>query len=169
MATAGAISASSVAAARTDLDSSAVSDASSAADEGSIVETYQYPNSDKILAEQKVKLISGDGHILLVSCATPAEGDVGLIKVRTTVSGVALICFKVSGTTGLLNLEVPAVFEIRGDGLTSGAGHNITAIVTTDDGPLPPINVNPSGSTGVGIGDPAVDTETMLLQLKVSP
>ena len=143
---------------------SAIAQAEDAAPE--IMEDFQYPGAERIAA---VKLISGDGNILYVECSTPAEGNLGLIKVRTTTTGNGLLCFKADGDVGVLNLEVPAVYEIRGDGLAEGAGHNITAIVRTEDGQLPPIEVDPNGSTGVGIGDPDTNTEALLLQLKVTP
>jgi len=169
-ATASTLSAATIAIAQTKHHDAAVTaDAPPSTGEGSLVETYTYPNADQILAEKRVKLISGDGHILLVDCSTPAEGSLGLIKVRTTTSGLGVICFKAYGTTGLLNLEVPAVYEIHGDGLTAGAGHNITAIITTAEGQQPPIAVSPTGSTGVGIGDPDSNVEATLLQLKVTP
>src|SRR4051812_20895638 len=59
---------------------------SAAADDpDSTVEDYRYPDADKILNDFKVKLISGDGHIVFADCAkSPASGDIGFIKVRTT-------------------------------------------------------------------------------------
>jgi hypothetical protein len=139
---------------------------------GSIVEDGSYPNAAAIEASQHIKLISGDGHILLADCATPPVNDIGVIKVWTTdqigPDGQGLICFKVTASTGLLNLNVPAVYEIRGDGQKTGTGHKATAVVTTDAGAQTTVTVNPSGSTQVGVGtDPSADPTT-LLQLKVT-
>jgi hypothetical protein len=139
---------------------------------GSIVEDGSYPDAAAIEASQHIKLISGDGHILLADCATPPVNDIGVIKVWTTdqigPNGQGLVCFKVTASTGLLNLNVPAVYEIRGDGQRSGTGHRATAVVTTDAGAQTTVTVNPSGSTQVGIGtDPNADPTT-LLQLKVT-
>lgn len=171
LATAGTIGAISTVSAHSggQVPQRVAAEAAAAPTSDSIMETFEYPEAAEILARDKVKLISGDGHILIAKCETPPEGDLGLIEVRTSATGVSKVCFKVHGNTGLLNLEVPAVFEIRGDGLRKGAGHNITAIVETEDGKLPPVKVNPSGSTGVGIGDPNIDKEAILLQLKVTP
>jgi hypothetical protein len=140
-------------------------------DAGSIVEDYSYPGAAAILEAQHVKLISGDGHILLTDCATPPAGDIGLIKVHTTEEigpdNQGLICFKVTHATGRLDLEVPAVYEIRGDGQRPGAGHECTAELTTEAGEHTKVVVNPSGSTPVGIGADPNNQPTTLLQLKV--
>jgi hypothetical protein len=138
----------------------------------SIVEQREYPNAAAIEAAQHIKLISGDGHILLADCATTPVNDIGVIKVWTTEQigpdGQGLVCFKVTASTGLLNLQVPAVYEIRGDGQRSGTGHKATAKVTTDAGVQTTVAVNPSGSTQVGVGtDPSADPTT-LLQIKVT-
>jgi hypothetical protein len=135
---------------------------------GSIVETFEYPDADQVLATRHVKVISGDGHILSVDCTTPAEGNIGLIKVNTSTAGVGTLCFKVYGHQGLLNLEVPAVFEIRGDGLVAGAGHQILATVDTADSDPREIPINSDSSTPIGIGDPRDNRVTTLLQLKVT-
>jgi hypothetical protein len=139
----------------------------------SIVEDYSYPGAAKILAEQNVKLISGDGHILLADCATAPVGNVGLLKVFTedeTIGsgGLGRVCFKITGTTGYLALQVPAVYEIRGDGQQSGYGHHVTASVRSDDGDSADVAVNPSGSTQVGHGIGDGVSPTTLLQLKVT-
>jgi hypothetical protein len=141
-------------------------------DDSSAVEGFAYPNAAAIEASVHVKLISGDGHILLADCATAPVNDIGVIKVWTTdqigPDGQGLVCFKVTASTGLLNLHVPAVYEIRGDGQKSGTGHKATAVVTTDAGAQTTVTVNPSGSTQVGVGtDPNADPTT-LLQLKVT-
>ncbi|BCY13430.1 hypothetical protein [Actinoplanes sp. L3-i22] len=138
----------------------------------SAVEDFTYPGAATILAQKNIKLISGDGNILLVDCTTPADGDIGLLKVWTTeenigTSGKGLVCFKVYATTGLLNLEVPGVFEIRGDGLKAGTGHDVVAKLETDDGDKLSVDVDPDGSTPVGVGV-AGDPATVLLQLQVN-
>jgi hypothetical protein len=136
-------------------------------DQSSIVETFEYPDPSQ--APDPVKLISGDGHILYVSCDTAPVGDVGLIHVHTTNTGLAQVCFQVHGTSGLLNVQVPAVFDIRGDGLVEGAGHHLTATIDTASTDPTTVTVDPDGDTGVGIGDPSNGNEAALLQLKVTP
>ena len=139
----------------------------------SIVEDYSYPDAATILAQQNVKLISGDGHILIADCATPPVGNIGLLKVYTTdetigADGIGRVCFKVSGPRGLLNLEVPGVFEIRGDGQATGSGHEVTANLTTDDGDKVTVDVDPDGSTPVGLGADPTNEPTILLRLTVT-
>jgi secreted trypsin-like serine protease len=140
--------------------------------DGSIVEDGAYPDAAAIEAAQNIRLISGDGHIQLADCATTPVNNVGVMKVWTTEligpDGQGLVCFKVTASTGVLNLFVPGVYEIRGDGQHTGSGHQGTAEVTTDAGVHTTVTLNPSGSTQVGIGtDPDADPTT-LLQLRVT-
>ncbi len=140
---------------------------------GSIVEDYSYPGAAEILATQNVRLISGDGHILLADCATPPQGDIGLLKVYTTdeqvgAGGVGSVCFKVTASSGWLKLEVPGVYEIRGDGQRTGTGHEVTAELTTDAGETIVKDVDPDGSTQVGLGADPNSAPTMLLRLTVT-
>jgi hypothetical protein len=139
---------------------------------GVIVEPGAYPDAAAVEAAQHIRLISGDGHILLADCSTPPVNDVGVIKVRTTEEigpdGLGLVCFRAIAPAGLLNLEVPGVYEIRGDGQRSGTGHQMTAKVTTDAGVQTSVTVDPSGSTQVGIGASPDNDPTTLLQLKVT-
>ncbi|BFU45357.1 hypothetical protein [Krasilnikovia sp. MM14-A1004] len=138
-----------------------------------LVEDYSYPNAAAILEQQNVKLISGDGRILIADCATPPANNIGLLKVYTTderigADGIGRVCFKVTGPRGVLNLEVPGVFEIRGDGQSTGAGHEVTADLTTDDGDKVTVAVDPDGSTQVGRGADPANEPTMLLRLTVT-
>jgi hypothetical protein len=139
---------------------------------GSIVEDGAYPGAAAIEQAQNIKLISGDGHIMLADCVTTPVNNVGVIKVWTTEQvgpdGLGLVCFKVLAPAGLLNLQVPGVFEIRGDGQKAGTGHRLTADVSTDAGVHTSVTVNPSGSTQVGIGADPNAAPTTLLQLKVT-
>jgi hypothetical protein len=137
-----------------------------------IIETFEYPNAEQIFQRTGVRLVRGDGHVVIADCQTPPVNNLGVIKVRTTEIATidnGVVCFKVLNSTGFLQLEVPAVYEIRGDGQKSGTGHNITAIVKTEDGVLPPILVKPSESTEVGIGKSADNKPTTLLELRIRP
>ena len=149
------------------------SDAAAADAQPSSVETFEYPGAAAIQQNYGVTLISGDGHILFADCATPPSGNIGLLKVRTTegigAAGNGLICFKVLAGTGRLDLKIPAVYEIRGDGLSSGAGHKVKADLTTDAGAHSTVDVNPSGSTPVGVGADPNNAPTTLLQLTATP
>ncbi|MFD3869980.1 hypothetical protein [Streptomyces sp. NPDC058623] len=94
------------------------SSAQSVAEEGPgyAVEDFAYPNADKILAEQHIKLKRGDGHILLVDCASSA--DVLEVWGRQNEK----VCFSVTGATGYLTLEIPAVYTIKGNSYNTQVG-----------------------------------------------
>ncbi|MEU4352031.1 hypothetical protein [Streptomyces sp. NPDC023838] len=76
---------------------------------GYAVEDFAYPNADKILAEQKIKLKRGDGHIVLAPCTGAPE----LMEVFSHKS--EKVCFKVTGDKGYLSLEIPSVFGVKGN------------------------------------------------------
>ncbi len=147
------------------------SDSPTEADGGSIVTDYAYPGASAIMEDQNVKLIAGDGHIVLADCATPPVDDIGVVEVWTTEligpDGAGLVCFEVTGPVGWLTMAVPGVYEIRGDGQARGTGHTMTADVTTDSGVHTTVDVNPSGSTQVGLGADPDNDPTTLVELRV--
>ncbi|MFB8106115.1 MULTISPECIES: hypothetical protein [unclassified Streptomyces] len=71
------------------------------------VEDFNYPQADKIKEERGIVLKRGDGHITLANCAS----DDGLLVVHSRTHGE--ICFRVTGKSGYLSLEIPAVYGIR--------------------------------------------------------
>ncbi|MFD9958357.1 hypothetical protein [Amycolatopsis sp. NPDC058986] len=150
---------------------SAVAAGSAQEEQPSLVEDYAYPDAAAIQASTGVTLLSGDGHIVYADCNTPPDGNIGLVQVWTTAKVGAdqkgLVCFKVLGPKGHLNLKVPAVFEIDGDGRTPSAGHKMKAELTTDAGQHTTVDVSPYGSTPVGVGTKGAPTT--LLQLDVTP
>ncbi|MFF3326515.1 MULTISPECIES: hypothetical protein [unclassified Streptomyces] len=75
---------------------------------GYAVEDFSYPNADKILAEQNIVLKRGDGRIVLADCASEA----GLLEVWAREKDK--ICFKVTGSSGFLTMEIPAVYGVKG-------------------------------------------------------
>ncbi|MFD8015924.1 hypothetical protein [Streptomyces sp. NPDC058955] len=77
---------------------------------GYAIEDYAYPNADKILAERGITLKRGDGHITLADCGSGSD----LLEVRSRLHK-NIICFKVTGTTGYLALELPKVYLIKGN------------------------------------------------------
>ncbi|MEU1699147.1 hypothetical protein ACPCIX_02370 [Streptomyces pseudogriseolus] len=81
---------------------------------GYAVEDFNYPNADKILAEQNIVLKRGDGHITLVDCA----GGTNYIQVLAT-KRAGMVCFKVVGDSGWLTLEMPSVYTMRGNDYTT--------------------------------------------------
>lgn len=77
---------------------------------GYAVENFNYPQADKILAEQGITLKRGDGHIVLAECGS----QTGLLEIMARASS-DLICFRVTGNSGYLTLEIPSVYAIRGN------------------------------------------------------
>lgn len=136
----------------------------------SLVEDYSYPGAAAILAAHNVKLISGNGKIVYADCSNPPAGDVTFVYVYTTdlsVNGGDAVCFQVLGVPGVLTMEVPQVFEIRGDGRVAGAGkgHDMTAVVQPEGGSATTVQLDSDGSTPVGIGTDPTAAPTTLLQL----
>ncbi|MEU1825364.1 hypothetical protein ACX9I7_29245 [Streptomyces sp. L500] len=81
------------------------------------VEEFDYPQADKIFKERGIKLKRGDGHIVLVAC----DSRPGLIEVRARGMkeidkvGAGRFCFRVTGTSGYLSLELPSVYLAKGN------------------------------------------------------
>ncbi|MCC2279116.1 hypothetical protein LKL35_27360 [Streptomyces sp. ET3-23] len=81
------------------------------------VEDFVYPQADKIFQERGIKLKSGDGHIMLVAC----DSRPGLIEIKaqgmqkTDKVGQGRYCFRVTGKTGYLSLEMPRVIGAMGN------------------------------------------------------
>ncbi|MFF1870138.1 trypsin-like serine protease [Kitasatospora herbaricolor] len=114
------------------------------------VETFGFPDAAKVLAEQGATLKSGDGNIKLADCAS----GTGLLRVRYT--GNHEICFKVTGTSGYLSMEIPAVFRIMSDGHAVKATMSAAGATSSVD-----LIKNEWKEVGVGANGP----ESMLLDL----
>jgi hypothetical protein len=137
----------------------------------SLVEDYSYPNAAQILDQQHIKLLSGDGHIILADCSTTPVNNIGVLKVHSADdAGVSTaFCFRILANTGVLFLDVPGVFDLHGDGVTnSGAGHQVTADVQPKGGDTVHVPVDPDGTTQVGIGADPGSPPTTLLKLTVT-
>lgn len=76
---------------------------------GYAVEDYAYPQADKILQERGITLKRGDGHIVLADCA----GEPGLLEIWARAQD--RICFRVTGDTGFLTMEIPSVYGVLGN------------------------------------------------------
>lgn len=76
---------------------------------GYTVEDFDYPQADKILAEQGITLKRGDGHIVLADCAS----QTGLLEVWARSKDK--ICFRVTGDSGYLTMEIPSVYGVKGN------------------------------------------------------
>lgn len=81
---------------------------------GYAIEDFNYPQADKILAERNIVLKRGDGHITLADCVTGA----GLLEIMAREK-TDKVCFKVTGDSGWLTLELPSVHTIRGNNYTT--------------------------------------------------
>ena len=132
--------------------------AQSADGQPTIVEDFSYPGADKIFTDRAIKLISGDGHLLLVDCTNVSS----LIEVRASNvadhgSDPGHYCFKVNGPSGDLKLELVNAYQVKND------SHNVQATVSVD-GKTSTVTV--TGWTGIGVGD-SMDAAT-LLELKAS-
>ncbi|MET9229434.1 hypothetical protein [Lentzea sp. NPDC003310] len=137
-----------------------------------LVEDFAYPDAARILAEDNVELISGDGHIVYTPCVQQPKNGIGVMEVGSvddTVgpTGDGKVCFKVLGNTGWLTLRIPNVFEIRGDGFGTVSGHKGTAEVTRDSGERRKVDLNPNGHQQVGIGSNG--PEEALVRLEIKP
>ncbi|MFD9395249.1 hypothetical protein ACFWBB_32315 [Streptomyces sp. NPDC060000] len=88
---------------------------------GYLVEDFNYPGADAIKAQKGITLKRGDGHITLADCASAT----GLMEVYSRKS--EKICFRATGPSGYLSLEIPAVYGVKGE-----ADHEAAVKLTTD-------------------------------------
>lgn len=78
---------------------------------GYAVEDFDYPQADKILEERGITLKRGDGHIVLATC----DSQTGLLEVWARSRSNERICFRVTGNSGYLSLEIPSVYGVQGN------------------------------------------------------
>ncbi|WP_216214394.1 hypothetical protein [Amycolatopsis aidingensis] len=114
-----------------------------------IVEDFGYPGADAIFAERGVRLLKGNGNLLLTDC-----GRSGLIEVLS--NDLDRICFEVpvsgeaetrggGGPRAWLTMEIPSVFLIKGDSNES------EATLTTEEG-TKVYDIEPNKYNSVGEG-----------------
>ncbi|WP_051728686.1 MULTISPECIES: hypothetical protein [Amycolatopsis] len=126
-----------------------------------INEDYSYPGAAKIFQDRAIKLISGDGHILLAKCGSEAN----MVEVHAYNSAdhdpdPGHYCFRVTGPAGRLRMEVPFAYQVWAGSHTAQA----TVAVSGKNSTVPLVK---NGWTGIGEGagtDPAT-----LLELTTSP
>ncbi|WP_258952371.1 hypothetical protein [Lentzea californiensis] len=136
-----------------------------------LVEDFGYPGAARILAEDNVELISGDGHIVYSPCVQQPENGIGVMVIGSTDLSVGgnndgRVCFKVLGTPGLLVLRIPDAFEIRGDGHGSVQGHKGTVEVSRETGERRTVELNPNGNQQVGLGSNQPAETIVKLEIK---
>lgn len=122
---------------------------------GYAVEDFNYPNADKILAEQGITLKRGDGHITLVDCSS----GTGFIEVWARRQDNKKICFQVTGKSGWLTLELPAVHSIKGNDYT-------TEVDMTVEGEEKSFAINKNAWTSVGESVDEQGREHMLVEIR---
>ncbi|MFJ5275523.1 hypothetical protein [Streptomyces parvulus] len=89
--------------------------ASLAADEKmpNIVEDFNYPGADRILADEGIKLKRGDGRIQMVECGQTTDQIVVYTVADTSVGRKGTYCFRTTAASGYLTLELPRVFALE--------------------------------------------------------
>jgi len=130
--------------------------------QSTLEEDFSYPGADAIFEQLKIRLLGGDGNILLADC----NGSVQQIVVYSFVRDFddEAYCFSVRGNTGYVTLELPQFYLIRTDDTHK------TEVTVNDGGrhlveTLPP----PNAFEGYGQGvDPEARPAT-LLQIRVFP
>ncbi|MEU1823800.1 hypothetical protein ABZ502_15410 [Streptomyces abikoensis] len=120
------------------------------------VEDLAYPNADAIFKEKGITLRQGDGHIMLADCAVSTD-----IQVMTTQSKDFKYCFKVTGKSGFVTLEIPSVYGVQTE------DHPVKATVKAADGPAQSVDVPKGQLKGVGEGVPG-GQPTVLVELRVT-
>ncbi|WP_412742255.1 hypothetical protein [Krasilnikovia sp. MM14-A1004] len=110
------------------------------ADASSLVETFDYPNADKIFADRNIRLKKGDGHLLLTDCS--AGGD--FIQVRSRNRDP--FCFRLLAPNGWVTMELSDAFLVFSD-----SKHTTVADYTVN-GVADSATVEPGEATGIGEG-----------------
>jgi hypothetical protein len=119
-----------------------------------LVEDYSYPGAATIESDRHIKLISGDGRIMLLADCNSTEPK---IKVETFAAGSeGVYCFSVKGNTGVLKVEVPNVYLIF-------AGDEPLNAKYTEGGVAQEVDIRANGLEGIGANDPDA---AVLLELR---
>ncbi|MGW8973526.1 LamG-like jellyroll fold domain-containing protein [Streptomyces platensis] len=127
----------------------------------SLVEDFAYPDRDKLLAEKGLKLVSGDGHITLVDCAS---GGSDLVRVNSRTSGDA--CFAVSGPVGYLALEIQRSYLAKSDSRQGVTATVRTENPSTNESKVEEVGLEPGVWKSLGEGlDPALNSTVLELSV----
>ncbi|MEV7523864.1 hypothetical protein [Streptomyces sp. NPDC091371] len=122
---------------------------------GFAIEDYNYPNADKILAEQGIVLKRGDGHIVLANCGSEENLLKFLARDRADV------CFKVTGDEGFLTLEIKSVHGVR----TADSGNTHLAMTAEGDDR---VEYDIPAKTWEGVGESVDGREHVLVEIRVT-
>ncbi|GAA1268799.1 hypothetical protein GCM10009665_66730 [Kitasatospora nipponensis] len=121
----------------------------------SAVEDFSYPGAAKVLADRGITLKAGDGHIVLADCAS----GTGLVQLFSRSATPSEVCFQITGPTGYLSLEIPQIYNIKGDDHAIKATLNTAGTVTSLDVPK---------NTWTPVGEGTSGDQTTLLELNAS-
>ncbi|MEU9233505.1 hypothetical protein [Streptomyces subrutilus] len=122
---------------------------------GFAIEDGAYPNAEKILAEQKIKLKSGNGHIQLTECTGAPE----LMQIFSHEN--EKVCFQVTGDKGYLSLEIPAVFGVKGNNYSAQVDMSVGSEEKT-------FTIDKNSWTAVGETADDQGRDFMLLEIRTS-
>ncbi|PRH79139.1 hypothetical protein C6N75_11205 [Streptomyces solincola] len=124
---------------------------------GFAVETFGYPNADVILRDQGITLKRGDGHITLAECGSEA----GLLQIMRRPEDAVPVCFKVTGDSGFLTMEIPSVYGVRGNDYDTTVDMTVGAEEKSFD-------ITPNQWTPVGETTDPDAREHMLIEIRTS-
>ncbi|MFD3760797.1 hypothetical protein [Streptomyces sp. NPDC058622] len=126
------------------------------------VEDFSYPDAARILTDKGIKLIKGDGHLLLADC-NPAVPQIKVRTVADPATGRAgTYCFVATATAGWLTLELPRVTSLE------TSDHPIRAGLTAD-GQRKSVEVPKDEFVPVGEGDiPSGAKRSVLVDLRIT-
>jgi len=125
-----------------------------------IEEPGDYPNADQIFAQRGIRLLKGDGRILLVDCGN--RTDVVVVESRIRPKPGGDFCFHVRAARGYVKLSLPKAYFIRGDGT-----HVLDAAVTIGD-ETEVVKVKKDGYTPIGETSDPEERPGTLVELRVS-
>ena len=130
----------------------------------SIVERRDYPGAAQILAERGITLHKGDGHILLADCGSTGAPAADLLVVETydlERPGGPVACFRATGTSGFLTMEISMAYLVRGDN-----SRTVAAKVETQDEEtvIDTERVDPGEWQPVGVGQSRGDATILELR-----
>ncbi|QEV51369.1 hypothetical protein CP981_06585 [Streptomyces platensis] len=123
---------------------------------GHAIEDFVHPDADKIKEEKGITLKRGDGRIILAECGSSA----GLMEVWSRKNDK--VCFRITGTSGYLTMEIPAVFAVKGS-----ADHAADITLTTPDSKKVEVEVGKDTWTPVGESTDPQAREHLLVEIGV--
>jgi hypothetical protein len=124
------------------------------------VEDFAYPGAEEILATKGIQLLRGDGHITLADCSNTEPQIKVLTVADSSANRAGTYCFKATGTSGFLTLELPRVFGLE------TADHPISADLTAS-GVTSTVELDEDDYQSVGEGTVGGD-RSVLVEIRVT-